>query len=92
MFGVKSERQSDFERKEGAEDCEQLLSTSERSSIDSQLSRPASRGPSWLAATITIVWTAIISAAFGAWVAQMGRIDADAFSVRHISQYCMQRN
>lgn len=88
MFGVRTEKQLEFERKDGSEDCEQLLPASERSSIDSQLSRPASRGPSWLAAAITIVWTAIISAAFGAWVAQMGRIDADAFSVRHISQYC----
>ena len=80
-------REKDLEHTSNSEDCEGLLSASERSSIDTQL-RPVSRGPSWLTTAIVVGFTAIISALSGAWIVQTSRLDADSFSIRHTSQYC----
>jgi hypothetical protein len=79
MFGSNTEKR---------EDHEHLLPDEERSSVDSQPSRLATRGPSWSVTIITIVCTAVISAAFGALIAQQDRLSADDFSIRHTSQYC----
>ncbi|PSN61033.1 hypothetical protein BS50DRAFT_563171 [Corynespora cassiicola Philippines] len=79
-------REKDLEHTSNSEDCEGLLSASERSSIDTQL-RPVSREHSWLTTTIIVGFTAIISALSGAWIVQTSRLDADSFSIRHTSQY-----
>jgi hypothetical protein len=73
---------------EKREDHEHLLADEERSSLDSQPSRLATRGPSWPVTIITIICTAVISAALGALIAQQDRMNADDFSIRHTSQYC----
>lgn len=88
MFGVRTEKQSKFEQVPEPEDCERLLADSERSSIDSSPSKPVSQGPSWLVTAVTVFLTAVLSAVFGAYTSQLVRLDADAFSIRHISQYC----
>jgi hypothetical protein len=88
MFGLRSKKQHNFERVSGEEDHEHLLADGERSPLGSQPSGRNARGPSWLAAVIIVVCTAVLSAALGAFVTQYERLDADGFSIRHSSQYC----
>jgi hypothetical protein len=85
MFGFREEKRG----AERSEDQEELLNDSERSSLDTRPRSQSTRGPSWLTITIAIVCTAILSASCGALAVQSGRLDADAFSIRHTSQYCM---
>lgn len=88
MFGSLLEKRSGFERVSGSDDQDELLNASERSSLESQSRTQTARGLSWVAAGIAIVCTAILSAVLGALAVQYGRLDADAFSIRHTSQYC----
>jgi hypothetical protein len=88
MFGLRSKKQHNFERIRRTEDHENLLVDGERSPLDEQPTRSNARGPSWLATVVVVVCTAVLSAAFGAFVTQHERLDADSFSIRHSSQYC----
>jgi hypothetical protein len=89
MFGLHSEKQSNFERVRGSDDHEHLLADGERSSLDLLSSIPATQGPSWLTTVVIVFCTAVLSAVFGAFVTQHERLDADSFSIRHSSRYCM---
>jgi hypothetical protein len=87
MFGWNPGEKPKLERVP-SEDSQTLLSASERSSVDAHRVTGAHNGISWLAAGTLVTVTAILSALLGAWAAQRGRLDADAFSIRHTSQYC----
>jgi hypothetical protein len=88
MFGLRSEKQHNFERVRGSEDNEHLLAHGERSPLDEQPTRLNARGPSWLATIVIMICTAVLSAGFGVFVTQYERLDADGFSIRYSSQYC----
>lgn len=87
MFGWKTKGDVYFERVP-SEDSEKLLSGTQRSSVDSHPPQAAHNGVSWLAAAVMVTVTAVVSGLVGAWAAQQGRLDADAFSIRHTSQHC----
>jgi len=93
MFGLdmfRSEKRTGFERVSGSDDDqEELLSQSERSSLEAQSRRPIPQVPSWIAASIAVVCTAILFAVLGVLAIHYVRRDADAFSIRHTSQYCV---
>lgn len=46
------------------------------------------RGPSWRLFALCLVLTSCFSAVLGAWIGNATRRGADAFSIRHTSQYC----
>ena len=87
MFGWKTKEDVYFERLP-SEDSEKLLSDSQRSSVDAHPPQAAHSGVSWLVAAVMVTVTAVVSGLVGAWAAQQGRLDADAFSIRHTSQHC----
>ena len=64
------------------EDTEHLLSP------DFQPSKERPSGPTWLAVVVITTITAVVSAFAGAWTVHHDRLNADAFSMRHISQHC----
>ncbi|KAH6633277.1 hypothetical protein C7974DRAFT_375382 [Boeremia exigua] len=86
MFGIKTQQQTDSYSPVKSEDSEGLLANSETSSLDGHPTRNPSRRQSWIATSIMLFCTAVLSALFGAWAGRNG-LDADAFSMRHISEY-----
>ncbi len=89
MFGIKTQKRTESYSPVKSEDTEGLLASSETSSLDRHPSRKPSRGQSWIATSIMLFCTAIISALFGAWAGRNG-LDADVFSM--ISEYCMLKS
>src|SRR5690242_419086 len=85
MFGRTQKRESYSPVK--SEDSEGLLAQSETSSVDGLPTKIPNRRQSWVATSIVLLCTAVLSALFGAWAARHG-LDADVFSIRHISEYC----
>lgn len=88
MFGIQTQKLAASYNPVKTEDCEGLLANSETSSLDGHPSKAPPRRPSWIATCTIVLGTAVLSALFGAWAGRNG-LDADAFSLRHISQYCM---
>lgn len=86
MFGIKTQKRTESYSPVKSEDSEGLLSNSETSSLDGHPTRFQARRQSWIATSIMIICTAIVSALFGAWAGRNG-LDADTFSMRHISEY-----
>jgi len=88
MSNIEIEKGSSYEHDRENEDCERLLPDHEEASLDLRPLRQTSRHWSWLAIATAFLGTAILSACLGAWIAQRERLDADAFCIRHTSQYC----
>jgi len=87
MSNIEIEKGSSYEHDRENEDCERLLPDHEEASLDLRPLRQTSRHWSWLAIATAFLGTAILSACLGAWIAQRERLDADAFCIRHTSQY-----
>lgn len=89
MFGFGVEKNAEFQAVAQAGSYENLLADSERTSTE--LRRPAvsPQGVSRSTVALIAICTAILSAFFGVMVAQYSQLDADTFSIRHTSQYCM---
>jgi hypothetical protein len=92
MFSFGCRQQSGFERLRDVEGHEHLLAHDKHPITAPQLVLPVLRGPSWIATVAITLCTAILSGLFGVWVAQHSRYDADAFAIRHTSQYCRSAN
>lgn len=88
MFGIWTEIWTSRGSVEDLEDSEQLLRDSQLYSDKKRQSARVRRYPSWSLLLVAFFCTSIVSAAFGAWMAQFRRPDADAFCIPHISQYC----
>jgi hypothetical protein len=88
MFGIKTKKRTESYSPVKTEDSEGLLAGSETSSLDGHSTRTPSRRQSWILTSIIVFCTAVLSALFGAWAGRNG-FDADAFSMGHISEYCM---
>lgn len=86
MFGIKTQKRESYSAVK-SEDSEGLLANSETSSLDGYSGKISVRRQSWIATSIMIFCTAVVSALFGAWAGRYG-LDADVFSMRHISEYC----
>ncbi|KAL5377800.1 hypothetical protein DPSP01_009578 [Paraphaeosphaeria sporulosa] len=60
----------------------------DRESLLSLAAQPlVRRGPSWRLFALCLVATSCLSVILGAWIGNTARRDADAFSIRHTSQY-----
>lgn len=88
MFASVSRKETESGSSSEYEDHERLLVEEKSSFADTQRTRSATRGPSWWVTAVAIICTAILSTAFGAWIARHDRRDADDFCIRHTSQYC----
>lgn len=88
MFGIKAQKRTETYSPVKTEESESFLSNSETSSLDGHPTKTPSQRRSWIATSIMIFCTAVLSALFGAWAGRNG-LDADAFSIQHISEYCM---
>ncbi|KAJ4408288.1 hypothetical protein N0V91_003292 [Didymella pomorum] len=86
MFGIKTQKRTELYSPVKTEESESFLNHSETSSLDGHLTKIPSRRQSWIATAIVIFCTAVLSALFGAWAGRQG-LNADDFSIRHISEY-----
>ncbi|KAF3037802.1 hypothetical protein E8E12_005582 [Didymella heteroderae] len=86
MFGIKTQKRTESYSPVKTEENESFLAHSETSSLDGHPTKSPSRRQSWIATAIMIICTAVLSALFGAWAGRQG-LDADSFSIRHISEY-----
>ncbi|KZM23738.1 uncharacterized protein EKO05_0005702 [Ascochyta rabiei] len=86
MLDISTKKRTESYAPVKTEDCEGLLSNSETSSLDGHPIKIPSRRSSWIGTGIMVFCTAVLSAMFGAWAGRNG-LDADAFSIRHISEY-----
>ncbi|KAF2628628.1 hypothetical protein BU25DRAFT_490282 [Macroventuria anomochaeta] len=86
MFGIKTQKRTESYSAVKTEDSEGLLANSETSSLDGHPTKIPCRRQPWIATSIMIFCTAVLSALFGAWAGRNG-LDADAFSIQHISEY-----
>ncbi|USP81446.1 hypothetical protein yc1106_08720 [Curvularia clavata] len=87
MVGFSSRKHSNPKNETDAEDCEKLLAGSDRSSLDSWPTQPASRGLSWKQATMIICFTAVFSALLGGLLVKAQQSDIDLLCARHTSKY-----
>lgn len=87
MFGIKAQKRTESYSPVKTEEGESFLNHSETSSLDGHPTKIPSRRQSWIATAIVIFCTAVLSALFGAWAGRQG-LNADDFSIRHISEYC----
>lgn len=90
MFGIKTQKRTESYSPVKTEESESFLAHSETSSLERHSTKTSARRQSWIATATMIFCTAVLSALFGAWAGRHG-IDADAFSIRHVSEYCMSQ-
>jgi len=88
MFGIKTQKRTESYSPVKTEESESFLNHSETSSLDGHATKSPSRRQSWIATAIMIFCTAVLSALLGAWAGRQG-LNADNFSIRHISEYCV---
>jgi hypothetical protein len=88
MFSFGSKQQCDFEKIQDLEGHEHLLADDKNSASAPRLAISVARGPSWFATVVAVICAAILSGLLGALVAHNKLSNADAFCVRHTSQYC----
>lgn len=86
MFGAPKDLWGRRDPIRDMEDEEQLLEK-QGSTSNQHSAALASTAMSRLTTCFMMVCVAIVSAAFGAWASRSGRLDADAFSIQHTSQY-----
>jgi hypothetical protein len=87
MFGIETKKHVESYSPVKMEDCEGLLSSSETLSLDGHSTKILSHRCSWISTGMMLLCTAVLSALFGAWAGRNG-LNADDFSIRHISEYC----
>lgn len=87
LFRWNSEKEVEFKRVSGSEDCEQLLPDSERSSFDTRTTRSIAQGPSWPITVAIAITTAVSSLLLGLWLGQTYVLDPDSSSIAHTSQW-----
>ena len=88
MFSFRTQKEADIDRERDAEDCEKLLPSVESEPAGKPFPDTHTRTIAWKTTALVVFFTAIISAAFGAWVSRHGRLNSDAFCILHTSQYC----
>lgn len=88
MFSLRKECETSRDSSRDLESSEQLLEKDESSYTYQFPPESTSRAASYLKTCLLMTCVAIASAILGAWANHAGRLDADAFSIQHISQYC----
>lgn len=56
--------------------------------LASEVQLSARSGPSWRVFVLSLALTSLVSALLATGIGDVARLDADAFSIRHTSQYC----